>query len=286
MSDNPYNLNFKKIVYGDKTMLHVSVLMDDIQSRYKPLEAEKGLSMLVDFDGTRLLFDTGYDDKFIGNAKMMGYTLDDLDGVILSNAHFNHVGGYNALLDNGLAPKSLFIGNDFFAPKFIKDGPVYSNLATAVAEERILKEGIKPKEIQIQLKLTNSLYLITCSDNSPYATLIPESHMKYKEKRFVKDNYSDEIALVAVTKAGLIVLAGRCNKGICNMVHYIRKTSSRKIAAIIGGMEPNFESKELSYLEESGVKFIGICSSNCDIENIPNSKIKIERISVGDEFFF
>ena len=267
-------------------MLHVSVLTDDTPSRYKPLLAERGLSMLVDYDGTKILFDTGYDDAFIRNAKMMGYNLGNLNAVVLSHAHFDHVAGYNALLDKNMAPKSLFIGNDFFAPKFIKDGPVFSNLASALSRERITKKGIKTREIQLQMKLSNDLYLVTCSDSSPYATPIPESHMKYRDRNFVKDNYSDEIALVAVTKTGLIVLAGRCHKGICNMVHYIRKTSSMKIAAIIGGMEPSFEKRELSYLEESGVKFIGICNNECSLDDIPKTSINIARIAVGDEFFF
>ena len=267
-------------------MFHVSVIMNDTPSRYKPLEVEQGLSMLVEYNDTKILFDTGYDDRFMQNAKKMGYNMNDLTAVVLSQAHFEHAAGYNVLLDRKLAPQYLFIGSDFFEPKFIKNGLVFSNLASSLEKEKIVQHKITLKEIHLEQKLSNDFYLITCSDKSPYAIESNAATLKYDGKVFIKDDFIDEIALVAVIPQGLVVLTGRCQKGICNVVHYIRKNTHEKIAAIIGGMNPNFSQRELNYLEESGVKLIGICNNKCNIDDIPKTRINIVKVSVGDEFFF
>ena len=181
-------------------MFHVSVIMNDTPSRYKPLETERGLSMLVEYNKTKILFDTGYDDKFIKNARKMGYNMNDLTAVVLSQAHFDHAAGYNILLERNLAPKNLFIGSDFFEPKFIKNGLVFSNLASSLEREKIVKHKITPKVVHLEQKLSNDFYLITCSDTSPYAIEPPATTLKYNGKVFVRDNFIDEIAYGEVSE--------------------------------------------------------------------------------------
>ena len=267
-------------------MLHIAIIMNDTPSIHKPLEAERGLSMLVEYDNVRFLFDTGYDDKFIGNALNMGHNLADIESVILSHAHFDHVAGYTSLIEKGLAPESLFIGPHFFEPKYIKNGPVFVNMNSSLSEYEIISSGIKIHEVTEGMKLRNGLYLVTCSEKSPYAFKIPSTHVRYNGMRFVKDQYEDELALVAETKQGLIVLTGSCHRGICNVVNYIRNEYNRPIAAIIGGMSPSFCKKEFRFLEDSGVKFIGICNDGFSLETLPETTIKVAKVALGDEFFF
>lgn len=267
-------------------MLHLAIIMNDTPSMHKPLETESGLSMLVEYGNSRILFDTGYDDRFIGNAEKMGYSIDGLTSVILSHAHFDHVAGYAYLRERGLAPKSLFIGPHFFEPKYVKNGPVFTNLNSSLSRDEILSEGIPIQEVSETMKVSSGLTLVTCSAKSPYRKKVSDEYVKFNGSRFVEEHYEDEIALVAVTEHGLVLLTGRCHKGVCNVVHYIRTLSSRKIVAIIGGMDPTFSERELSYLEESGVRFIGICNNEFDAEKIPETGINISKVAVGDEFFF
>ena len=267
-------------------MLHLAIIMNDTPSMHKPLESDRGLSMLVEYGNSRILFDTGYDDRFIGNADKMGYSINDLTSVILSHAHFDHVAGYAYLLERNLAPRSLFIGPHFFEPKYIKNGPVFTNMNSSLSRDVILSKGIQIHEVSETMKLSSGLTLVTCSAESPFKKKVPQKYVKYTGSRFVAEHYEDEIALVALTEQGLVLLTGRCHKGVCNVVSYIRKQSNRKIAAIIGGMDPTFSEGELSYLEESGVRFIGICNDEFDSEKLPKTNIRISKVAVGDEFFF
>ena len=58
-----------------------------------PLEAEHGLSILLEYADRKLLFDTGAGSVLPGNCRKLNVDLDHLDGIILSHGHNDHTGG-------------------------------------------------------------------------------------------------------------------------------------------------------------------------------------------------
>ncbi|MCR5225158.1 MAG: MBL fold metallo-hydrolase [Alphaproteobacteria bacterium] len=71
----------------------ISVLTDNNTKRDSHLIAEHGLSLYVECDGLKLLFDTGDTDVYLKNAAKMGIDLPSIDIVALSHHHYDHVGG-------------------------------------------------------------------------------------------------------------------------------------------------------------------------------------------------
>ena len=57
------------------------------------LQAKPGLSLLVEDETSRVLFDTGPDGTFLHNAQRMGVSLSDLTATVLSHGHYDHCGG-------------------------------------------------------------------------------------------------------------------------------------------------------------------------------------------------
>ena len=57
------------------------------------LLAEHGLSLYIEENGKKYLFDTGQSGVFLKNAKELGVNLENLDGIILSHGHYDHCGG-------------------------------------------------------------------------------------------------------------------------------------------------------------------------------------------------
>ncbi len=76
-------------------MALLTVLVDN-EAR-EPLKPAWGLSILVELDGTRVLWDTGpSEDVLRANAKVLGKELN-VDYLILSHRHWDHVGGIGAV---------------------------------------------------------------------------------------------------------------------------------------------------------------------------------------------
>ena len=61
-----------------------------IENAARPgLQAEHGWAVLVETGGFRLLFDTGASPQLLDNAHRMGVDLTWLDGLALSNGHYD-----------------------------------------------------------------------------------------------------------------------------------------------------------------------------------------------------
>ena len=57
------------------------------------LPAEHGLSIYVETEKHKLLFDVGTTDLFIRNAQALGIDLTQVDTVVISHGHDDHGGG-------------------------------------------------------------------------------------------------------------------------------------------------------------------------------------------------
>ena len=62
------------------------------------LTAEHGLSLYIETNHRRILFDMGQTDLFVRNADTLGIDLSTVDTAILSHGHYDHGGGLPAFL--------------------------------------------------------------------------------------------------------------------------------------------------------------------------------------------
>ena len=77
--------------------LRVTVLADNSVTT-AGLLAEHGLSILVETNDRRILFDTGPGKVLRANAEALSIHLAPLDAVVLSHGHYDHTGGLADLL--------------------------------------------------------------------------------------------------------------------------------------------------------------------------------------------
>ena len=265
--------------------------MNITHSRHKNLLTQHGLSFLVEYNGTRILFDTGFDGDFIRNAKHMNVDLENLSAVVISHGHYDHAAGYRCLMQEGLAPKYLFIGEDFFENKYIKQGIRYVNMSSNLSEDEIRGNGIDIRVIDNNLHYAEGIYLVTgFKESNPYEK-ISSDFIILKENGFVQDTFKDEICMVLDTPKGLVILTGSSHMGLCNLLDRVYKVFNKPIYAILGGfpVDPKDEMRAkytMSTLNEYNVKHIGYCPSKpMPSDTFKFSTIDINTVSVGDEFF-
>jgi 7,8-dihydropterin-6-yl-methyl-4-(beta-D-ribofuranosyl)aminobenzene 5'-phosphate synthase len=76
----------------------VTLIEDTKINEPKDLVAAHGLSLYIERNGQRILFDTGPSSQFIRNSEKLGIDIKKIDSVIISHAHMDHMGGLASFL--------------------------------------------------------------------------------------------------------------------------------------------------------------------------------------------
>jgi len=64
----------------------------------KEYECEHGLSLYIETNKHKILFDLGKSDLFLKNAKRLNVDITEVDLVVISHGHYDHGGGLGAFL--------------------------------------------------------------------------------------------------------------------------------------------------------------------------------------------
>jgi len=219
--------------------LHVLVDNNTLIDRY--FIGEPGLSFLIEAQGEKILFDTGYSDAFMINAKKMNIDLLDIDTVVISHNHLDHTWGLNYLI-------RLYTECRIEKIPFKKPALVTHPLSLVSRKIGSLPE-IGPMlscdrlERFFDLQLSKTPADIT--DRLVFLGEIPRDNSFEAQKpmgtvmadgRETDDYLADDSALVYKSAQGLVIITGCSHAGICNIAEYAKKVcNDSRIIEIIGG---------------------------------------------------
>lgn len=244
--------------------MKITILTENNSRIYNYLLAEPGLSMLLEEDDKKILFDTGYSDVFIKNAQKLGITLNNITDIVISHGHNDHTGGLKYL--KGSLNVTLTAHPNIFDDKTDKDGTTHSC-------------PIKKTELEnkFTLNLTSKVYKFT------------ENILFLGEIAGNNTENIDDSALVYIKNNKLFIITGCSHSGITNIVNYAKKvTGINKLFGIIGGLHLlNCKDYELTkiakFFETEKMEYIAPCHC-CDLKSkIFLSKYNnIKEICTGD----
>jgi 7,8-dihydropterin-6-yl-methyl-4-(beta-D-ribofuranosyl)aminobenzene 5'-phosphate synthase len=228
---------------------------------------EWGLSMLIEADGKKILFDTGAGTAAMLNVTNMDINLSEVDCIVLSHGHFDHTGGlYDVLRRTG--PKQIIAHPDIWANKYgsIDDTPKRF-IGIAYRREAFEAMGAtfqlssKPQKISEHITTTGEIPMMTEYE-------LVETYLCVKEGDELKqDPLADDLSLIIDTDFGLVVILGCAHRGIVNTLMQARKVTGKDdIYAAIGGTHLIHASekrldKTAEALLEMGVQYLGV--SHC-----------------------
>ena len=229
--------------------------------------AEWGLSMLIEADGLKVLFDTGTSSSAVHNAQLMGVDLSAVDRIVLSHGHYDHTGGlFNVLKIAG--QKEIIAHPDVWGRKYgrMPPGPeryigipfIREALEVMGASFNLTAEPVK---LSANIMTTGEIPMTT-----DYEAV--ETYLTVKENGESKqDTLADDLSLIIDTEFGLVVILGCAHRGIVNTLKHVQKITGKElIYAAIGGTHLVHASKErlektAAALKEMGVQYLGV--SHC-----------------------
>lgn len=214
--------------------MKITCLIENNSNKEKTLRSEHGLSLLIEYNKKRILFDCGQSNNLILNAKDMGINLSLINYFILSHSHYDHTGAILEIGNMQKSKKNLYVGKNFFEEKYkyISDNE-YKYIGISF-DKCDVEEKYNLVEVQDDvLKIDNNIFLVKNFENK-YERL-NKKLLKKGNNKYTLDNFEEEMVLVIDTKDGLVVLAGCSHVGLVNILHTIKKRFKKNIYAFIGG---------------------------------------------------
>jgi 7,8-dihydropterin-6-yl-methyl-4-(beta-D-ribofuranosyl)aminobenzene 5'-phosphate synthase len=201
------------------------------------LKGDHGQSFLISTEKEKILFDTGAKGKIlIHNMKELDICPDEIDKLVLSHGHFDHTGGLPGFLDMRTFewPLPVYAHPLVREKKIGKIGPIRMKLGfpdlSREQEEKV--EFLLNKASQ---QLTRCLRTTGEISERDEVDGVEPKAMHLEDGKLAIDPVLDDLSLVLSTTEGEVIIAGCAHSGILNICEAVKKSTGRKIIAIIGG---------------------------------------------------
>lgn len=219
--------------------MRLTVLVDNNTLIDRYLIGEPGVSYLIEYDGQKILFDTGYSDVFLKNAQTLKIDLTSIDSIVFSHGHNDHTWGLNHLVQyydriNFIPERkiNLICHPDALTPKYFDAKAIGINYRFDQNDpffDKICSK--KPYPLT-----ENIIFLGQIPRDNKFEMLTPVGQTVDDKSEITDDYVMDDSALAIKTEDGLVVVTGCSHAGIANIIEYAKQVTGEKhIVSVIGG---------------------------------------------------
>ena len=197
------------------------------------LKAENGLSLFIEFDERKILFDTGQSDLNIHNAGEMGIDLSQVDYLVISHGHFDHGGGLKHFQKiNKKARVFLHINA---AKKYYTR--IFGFIPYSVSlDQKTIAQNRRIYFIEEDTQIEDKIILL---EGFTEVLTQPESDKALFEKtenRFTADKINHELTMLLIENDEIVLFSGCSHSGIINNIDEVKLFSKNmRIKATFGG---------------------------------------------------
>lgn len=221
--------------------MKITVVVDNciLPKARKPFRAEHGLSLLLEADGGKFLFDAAQSEVAVYNLGLLGVHPKELDAIILSHGHYDHTGGLAAVLAQAGKQMPVYCHADAFAARYSVAGGSSRYAGMPHAREHLASLGADFRSLTQPYTLAPGLII---SGSIPRGTGYETGDPFLKTAGHdgccgeEQDTVPDDMAIYRAGAKGLTVISGCAHSGIVNVIrHGMAVTGLDRLHAIIGG---------------------------------------------------
>jgi len=194
-----------------------------------PLVGAEGLSMLIDADEERTLFDTGRKGKYLmRNLGHLDISPESITRIVISHDHKDHIGGLDLFLEERETPVTVVANRDSLLAAEDRKTVTEANASKALKERT---EG--------WTQLSEHLFALE----------LPAAETRTLGGAEVVH----ETALVLTARGGPVLITGCAHTGIISAMETVKRITGKDVQAVVGGVhlvrKKNYELDSIaSYL--------------------------------------
>ena len=197
----------------------------------KNFGSEHGLSLYIEANSRKILFDVGASELFLENAKKLNVDISEVDYLIISHGHYDHGGGLRAFLREN-TKAGIFLHRLAFEK-------YYALRSNDELEYIGLDEELKQNR---RIVLTSDRFFIykgiQVFSNIPQKEPIPVSNNGLLMEQYgqtLQDAFAHEQNLIIVEDGKTLLVTGCAHNGIVNILEHFHDLKGHMPDYVVGG---------------------------------------------------
>lgn len=191
--------------------MKITALTENI-SENSSICSEHGLSLFIETENLKILFDMGQTDIFYKNATTLGIDLKAANIAILSHGHYDHGGGLEKFLEiNKTAP--VYVNKHAF-------GDYFNANKKYIGLDKKLQNNSRIIYTDEETRISTGLTLFSCNEKKRQNSFGSFGLSEKVGDKLTPDKFLHEQYLLIEEKGKKILVSGCSHKGIIDIVNW------------------------------------------------------------------
>lgn len=174
--------------------------------------SEHGLSLYIESEEQKILFDMGISDVFIKNAEIHGIDLSLTDIAVLSHGHYDHGGGMRNFMNINSTAK-IYVSEYAFGNQFNANGKYIGLDKELESSEQIVKAGE-------YLKISENMEILSSNNRELFYPIDSAGLSAEYDGVVAPDTFRHEQYLKITENGKTYLISGCSHRGIINIVSW------------------------------------------------------------------
>ncbi len=222
--------------------MKVTVLVENSRVENCDLLTQHGLSLYIETNHHRILFDVGANEMFALNAKALHVDLSKVDILVLSHGHYDHGGGLQTFLSLNQNAKIYVHKEAFIDHYFHADSHHFLPIGLA----KNLMVDSRFVLIDHDYVIDDELTLISAIDNHDYMPSGNDDLWMEKNHQKSKDDFHHEQNLLIHEEQNHVLITGCSHRGVVNILRQVIASHHVTPRFLIGGFHLYNPGKNIS----------------------------------------
>lgn len=197
-------------------------------------KGEHGLCLYVEYNGKNYLIDSGASPLFMENAEKLGVDLNNVDVAILSHAHYDHSGGYEAFFEINDHAKVILQEASKNRQYYKIAGPLkkYIGIPNGILE----RYSDRFHYVDGSTKIDEGIYAVGHSSEGIIERAMHTHMCVVVDGKTKYDDFKHEQTIVFEQEDGLVCFNSCSHSGVDIAIAEVKKAfPEKKIKAYLGG---------------------------------------------------